>query len=183
MSRVLLFLYPGCIYRDVAEAVHDLHAVATIDIVGPKRGVIATADGVGIRATWNRKGVTPNVYDAALVPGGDLLEPLGDPACLQLLARLAARRDIVVGAIGTGVVLLGAAGLLRGRRIAHPLQPSVASSEQIATLGHYLEDAIDTDEDVVADGPLLTAVSEARGWFARAMVTGVQAVPRTSSSG
>ena len=88
-----------------------------------------------------------------------------------------------MGAIGTGVVLLGAAGLLRGRRIAHPLQPSVASSEQIATLGHYLAGAIDTDEDVVADGPLLTAISAARAWFARAMVTGLQAATRTSGSG
>jgi putative intracellular protease/amidase len=137
--------------------------------------VIATTDGVGIRATWARRGIAPNVYDGALVPGGDLLEPLGDPTFLQLLAQLGARNDVVVGAIGTGVVLLGAAGLLRGRRIAHPLQPDTATPEQVATLGHYLQGAIDAGEDVVGDGPLLTAVSSARVEFARRMVSGLEA--------
>ncbi|MGE0192593.1 MAG: DJ-1/PfpI family protein [Planctomycetota bacterium] len=177
MHRVLLWLYPGANYRDVAEAVHAVHAearLAEIEVVGPKRGAVAVGDGVSIRASGPRTAAGSSGYIGVLVPGGEILEPLGDPEGLRALARVASVPDIAVGAVDNGVVLLGAAGLLRGRRVAHALRAPHATQQQIATLGHYVQGAIDTDEDLVADGPLLTALGSARRELARRFVARIR---------
>lgn len=185
MHRVLLWLYPGASYCDVAEAVYAVHAdsrLAEIEVVGPKRGAVAMGDGISIRAAGPRSAAGSSGYVGVLVPGGEILEPLGDPEGLRALARVASAPDVVVGAVDNGVVLLGAAGLLRGRRVAHALRAPHATPQQIATLGHYVEGAIDTDEDVVADGPLLTALGSARRELARRFVARVRHVTGPASA-
>lgn len=168
--RVLLFLFPRCAYREVAAAVAELGEHAPVDVVGATRGVVKTADGVGIEATLARAEVDPSAYDVVLVPGGDIEEPLHDPEGLELLGAVADQPNIVIGGICNGAVVLGAAGVLDGRRATHPVRPPAASKQQLEILGPHVEAAHFMDEDVVVDRNLITAKPWADAAFARAVV-------------
>ena len=170
MGRVLLYLYPGCIYREVADVVHALSERHTLDVAAAEVLVVRTDDGVGIEATIARRDVRPSEYRAVIVPGGDVEEPLGDRNGLLLLAELGNRDAAVVGGICNGVVVVGAAGLLDGRRATHTVRPPLATAEHLSVLGPHVERARFVDEDVVVDGGLVTAKPWANAAFARAVI-------------
>ncbi len=174
MRRVLLWLYTGCVFRDVAEAVYAVRDHAEIEVVGPRRGAVATSDGIHIRASGPRRDAGRTPYVGVLIPGGDVLEVLGDHDGLRTLAKIASAPDVVVGAVNNGTVVLGAARLLQGRRITHPVRPPHASPQQIATLGHFLKGAVDSEEDLVTDGNWITATGAGQQGFAAQFVQKVR---------
>ncbi len=61
--------------------------------------------------------IDPSRYDAAIVIGGIGAESLADDARAHRILRGVAEKGGVVGATGTAVLVLGRAGLLRGKRV------------------------------------------------------------------
>lgn len=98
----------------------------------------------------------PEVLDLLLVPGGltGTLAALEDPATLRFLASRGARAKMV-GSVCTGSLLLGAAGLLKGRRATSHWQ----TLSVLADVG-----AIPVAERIVFDGAnLVTAAGVSAG--------------------
>jgi len=92
--------------------------------------------------------------DVLLVPGGAGVNPLmEDEATLSFLRRQASGAQLVLS-VCTGALLLGAAGLLKGRRAT----THWASHHLLTMLG-----AIAVDERVVVDGNLVTTAGVTSG--------------------
>ncbi len=174
-DRVLVVLFPGCLMLEIQDALAALRAEYPLDVATAGGRVVKSGDGVQLTGALALEVVDPAAYRCAIVPGGDLFAPLHDGETLRVLTGIAARPGAVVGGICNGAVLLGAAGLLNGRRATHPIRPPHASPEQIETLGPFVEGATFVDSAVVVDDGIVTARPTATAEFARALVLALEA--------
>lgn len=144
--------------------------ITALDIVGPyevlarlpgaqsvfaakSAGAVKTDDGLlSLVATRAFSEITE--ADLVVVPGGWGTRPLmQDPATLDWL-RAIDRSTTLTTSVCTGALLLGAAGLLKGKRATtHWSQRAL-----LAELG-----AVVTDERVVTDGKIVTAAGVSAG--------------------
>ena len=113
---------------------------AQVHLVAPRAGPVRAAKGLRIEPTSTYADCPP--LDVVCVPGGP-----GVAALMEDESTLAFLRRQVVSAVCTGSLVLGAAGLLRGRRATcHWL-----SLPLVAAFG-----ATPVNDRVVEDGPLIT---------------------------
>jgi len=96
-------------------------------------------------------------FDVFIIPGGDATPLIPNEELRAFLKALHARGKII-GAICGGVILLGAAGLLRGKRFTGEAREFENSAEK---LSRYFSGAVYTGEDVVVDGTIVTAMGQA----------------------
>ncbi len=172
-EQVVMLLYPG---------------FTALDLVGPQY-FFASMMGATIHLATNQADLSPVVSDLGLaiaptcrladapkdptilfVPGGTggTLAAAADPQTIAFL-RDRAPRSRYVTSVCTGSVILGAAGLLKGRR---------ATSHWVAreSLGHF--GATPVDERVVIDGPVITGAGVSAGLdFALALVALIRGRP------
>ena len=151
--------------------------VQQLDLTGPYE-VFASWPDARVRLVWKNREplvsatglrLTPDIafdecppLDVVCVPGGLGVNPLlADEAVLGFLRRQAAAARFVTS-VCTGALVLGAAGLLRGRRAT----THWASHDLLAALG-----AVPTQARVVRDGNLMTGGGVTAGIdFALALV-------------
>jgi cyclohexyl-isocyanide hydratase len=147
-AHVIGFLvFDGVTQLDLTGPVQVLHRVpgARVELVAPRPGPIATDCGFSILPTCTVDTCPP--LTMLCVPGGYGVEAiLKDPALLAWVAARGAEARWVTS-VCTGALVLGAAGLLRGRR-ATTHWGYVAL---LAQLG-----AVHTAGRVVVDGPVVT---------------------------
>ena len=124
----------------------------TVDLVSRTRGPVTTDRGMQIVPTVTYSDCPP--LDVVLVPGGpgqqDLME---DEATLEFLRKQAASAKYVTS-VCTGSLVLGAAGLLKGKRATSHW----AAVDHLALLG-----AIPVREKVVVDGHIVTGAGVTSG--------------------
>jgi putative intracellular protease/amidase len=150
-NRTLVVLYPGCIAYEVMLACEILNAKLPVDVITPNGEDHHSSNGMVIRATAAYGGVDMCRYEVVLVPGGDTYDVLENVQLMRLLQALDAQ-GAILGAICAGPILLGKAGVLRGRRFTHGM--GELFPELLAPLwqtGQYV------DDPVVIDGQLITA--------------------------
>jgi transcriptional regulator GlxA family with amidase domain len=158
---VVLFAYDGCQSLDVTGPLEVFNAVNRHGTEGHRyRVVIASRSGGTIRANSGLQiaGTTaidslPPDLDTVLLVGGNeegLRAAAADPATLAWI-RSSAQRARRFGSVCTGAFLLGAAGLLKGRRATTHWNSCVA----LAAL--FPDAEIVPDAIYVADGPLYTS--------------------------
>ena len=114
--HVNLMLFDGMVPLDVVGPYEVLSRVPgwTVALVAADLAPVATDRGLCLLPTSARDQAAPS--DVLVVPGGAGIDPLlTDDAWLSWIAQEAARAQTVL-AICTGSLLLGAAGLLAGRR-------------------------------------------------------------------
>jgi putative intracellular protease/amidase len=172
-EEVVMLLYPG---------------FTALDLVGPQY-FLASMMGATIHLATNQADLSPVVSDLGLaiaptcrladaprdptvlfVPGGThgTLDAASDPATIAFLRDRAACSRYV-SSVCTGSVILGAAGLLRGKR---------ATSHWVTreSLRHF--GATPVDERVVIDGGLITGAGVSAGLdFALALVSMIRGRP------
>jgi putative intracellular protease/amidase len=126
---------------------------ARVTFVAPSRGVVRTGDGaLGLAADASIDDVA--ACDVLLVPGGFGTRALErDERVLSWIRKVDATTR-VTASVCTGALLLGAAGLLRGRRA----NTHWASRERLAELG-----AVPVAERVVRDGKYACAAGVSAG--------------------
>lgn len=90
-------------------------------------------------------------FAAVLIPGGDPRSAVGNTELRQILQN-ANNGKTVIAAICAGPLLLGDAGILKGKRVAHGYQ-----KKQFEIIGTYFEGATMTDKPVEVDGRVITA--------------------------
>lgn len=120
-----------------------------VELAAPRPGVITTRNQVRLEAPFSLALAAP--AEVVLVPGGYGARRLAEtPELAAAVARVAESAELVA-AIGWGVLVLAAAGLVGARRVA-------ASPELEVELRAAARDAIfDPSLEPVFDAPLLTA--------------------------
>ncbi|MFC0188676.1 DJ-1/PfpI family protein [Fictibacillus aquaticus] len=103
--------------------------------------------------------VAPADYDALIIPGGRH-EALLNNSALHELIREFNRQDKLIAAICGGPVHLAAAGILEGNAYT----TSINSDDK--TAGHLFNWTLQSEDDVVYDNHILTAVGSAYVEFA-----------------
>jgi cyclohexyl-isocyanide hydratase len=146
--RIGILIFDGMTQLD-ATGPHEVLARvpgARVLLVAPRRGVVTAAFGLRVLPDVDFRNCPP--LEVLCVAGGSGINALlADKRALEFVRRQAGRAKYVT-AVCTGSLLLGAAGLLRGRRAAcHWL-----SLPLLKELG-----AIPSRRRVVADGKFITA--------------------------
>lgn len=164
-----VLLYPGCTIAEVIELATRL-ADAQVHVVFHAVGseVITDRSGLQLRPDAVVEELDPAALDAVIVPGGDPEAIVDDPRVTRLLGSVANSGGLVAG-ICAGVLVMGSAGLLRGRSITHNYRAPWAPPEISAFVERFWDDAQvepDPSVGVVVDGHVITALPNATIEFA-----------------
>jgi cyclohexyl-isocyanide hydratase len=152
--RIGMLIFPRLTQLDMTGPYEVLARLrnTTVDLVSRTRGPVTTDRGMQIVPTVTYSDCPP--LDVVLVPGGpgqqDLME---DEATLEFLRKQAASAKYVTS-VCTGSLVLGAAGLLKGKRATSHW----AAVDHLALLG-----AIPVREKVVVDGHIVTGAGVTSG--------------------
>lgn len=157
-EQIGLLLYPGMTALDVLGPYHFLCFMggAKIHLITnqPEMGLVVSDAGLGVQPTTTMAGC-PRDLDLLLVPGGTdgTLRAARDADTIAFL-RDRGSRARYVSSVCTGSLVLGVAGLLRGRR-------ATSHWNVVDCLSEF--GAVPTRRRVVEDGNLITAAGVSAG--------------------
>jgi cyclohexyl-isocyanide hydratase len=152
--RIGMLIFPRLTQLDMTGPYEVLARLPNtiVDLVARTRDPVTTDRGMQILPTVTYADCPP--LDVVMVPGGpgqqDLME---DEAALEFLRKVAASAKYVTS-VCTGSLVLGAAGLLKGKRATCHW----AAIDHLALLG-----AIPVREKVVVDGHIVTGAGVTSG--------------------
>ena len=152
--RIGMLIFPRLTQLDMTGPYEVLARLPNtiVDLVARTRDPVTTDRGMQILPTVTYDDCPP--LDVVMVPGGpgqqDLME---DEAALEFLRKVAASAKYVTS-VCTGSLVLGAAGLLKGKRATCHW----AAIDHLALLG-----AIPVREKVVVDGHIVTGAGVTSG--------------------
>ena len=156
---VAVLTYPGCISLEVALAAELLSQRFRIVNATPDGRDVDGNSGLPLKAQASYASLNLENCRAILVPGGDPGCLVGNRDVISVLQE-ADRRRLYIAAICAGPSVLGMAGILKGRRIAHGYGP-----EQLEFLKEIFTEVQLSDEVFVEDGHILTAKPQAHIQF------------------
>ncbi len=171
-ANVSILAWAGCAWQEVTPAITLLAPVRDVRVLAADPAPVRVAEGFAVTpdAGWHLLAQAGEV----LVPGGDLAA-VWDDAALHTLLRDCVARGGAVSAICNGALLLARAGVLAGRRCTHTCTDRYAPLPEWAPLraaaGPSLAGTVYVDEDVVEDGPFVTAKPWAAIAFAEVLAT------------
>ena len=157
---VIVTLYPGCISFEVALAAELLSKKYQIFNATPDGQDLTDSTGLSLKARLSYAEVKIEDCRAILVPGGNPDGLIQNKEIDRILIE-ANQAGLLIGGICAGPSVLGKAGILRGRKIAHGYGP-----KQLEYLKDIFRDVTLTNELVVVDGNIITAKPEAHIDFA-----------------
>ncbi len=153
-KRLLVVLYPGVADWEVGFPLFCLRPGIESQFASPGYGTVRTTMGFAIEVPLSDLGwVEADDFDGVYLPGG--VDPdegrfprsLGENEQILGLLKDFSRRGKVVAAICGAPLILGAAGLLKGRRFACDITEDTRG---------WFDGAVRADEPVCADGKVLT---------------------------
>jgi cyclohexyl-isocyanide hydratase len=164
--RIAFLLFPELTLLDLAGPAQVLTRVpgARVEYVAATLDPVPTDCGLALVATTTIAGSGP--ADVLVVPGGDgAFDAMLDPAVIAFVRREAERATWVTS-VCTGAFVLGAAGLLAGKRAT----THWASKPMLEAFGTQ-----PVEDRVVADGSVVTAAGVSAGidmalWLAAELV-------------
>lgn len=159
-KSVVVVLYPGCIFFEIALAVELLAKKFEIIFATPDGADHRASNGAVLMAATSYAMIDLTNCKAILIPGGDP-GSIKENQPIEKVIREASLKDICLAAICAGPSVLAKAGVLKGKRIAHGYGP-----KQLEFLKSYFVDVEITEEKFVADGKVLTAKPDAHIDFA-----------------
>lgn len=148
---ILVVLYPGCIFFELALALELVSEKFEVVFATPDGTEHLASNGATIRADASYENVDLDDCKAILIPGGDP-GSIKDNAAIDRVLRDADERGLWMAAICAGPLVLAKAGVLNGRQIAHGY-----GAEQLEFLKSYFEGVQLTDDQFVCDGNVITA--------------------------
>jgi putative intracellular protease/amidase len=149
--EILVILYPGCIFFEIALATELLAEKFQIVFATPDGENHISSNGSVIKANTSYKNVSLTECKAVLVPGGDP-GSIKDNADVDLVIQSANMNKLWLAAICAGPSILAKAKILNGKRIAHGYGP-----KQIEFLKSIFEGVELTSEGFICDDNVLTA--------------------------
>lgn len=151
---VALLVFPNLTQLDATGPFEVLTRIPGVSVTLVAASLDPVRTRGGLRLLPDADYSTNANFDILCVPGGGGVDPLITDAKTLDFIRKTARGATYVTGVCTGVLLLGAAGLLQGKK---------ATTHW--TTGHFLDDLGGTyiDERVVVDGNLITGAGVTSG--------------------
>jgi len=159
-DTVIVILYPGCIFFEVALVVEILTEKYKIIFATPDGKDHLASNGSVLRASASYDKIDLLNCKAIIVPGGDA-SSIKDNTEVERVIQDANRSNIWLAAICAGPSILAKAKVLKGRRVAHGCGP-----KKLEFLKSYFEGTILTNEQFVCDQNIITAKPDAHIEFA-----------------
>lgn len=157
---IVVILYPGCIFFEVALATELLSEKYQIVFATPDGLNHQASNGAIFQINTSYEKIDLRNCNALLIPGGNP-DSIKDNKIIDREIDTANEKKIWLAAICAGPVVLAKANVLRGKKIAHGYGP-----QQIEFLKSYFQDVQLTDEKLICDGHVITAKPEAHIDFA-----------------
>ena len=159
MSKwTLVLAYEDCILFEVIPAARRLERTFPVRVATPDGLAFRDDSGFTINADWAYDEVDPNECACVLVPGGNPDRIAGNLDVQRIVDSVKNKGGVVAG-ICAGVAVLGLAGTLVGRRIAHNYtEHDVPADVRVHTdplwrQTTYVGDGISVDAGVVTARP------------------------------
>ncbi len=159
-EKVVVTLYPGCISFEVALTAELLSEKYQILNATPDGRDLTDSTGLPLKAQLSYADVKLEDCRAVLVPGGNPDSLIQNKEIDRILTE-ANQAGLLIGGICAGPSVLGKAGILKGRKIAHGY-----GKKQLDYLKDIFRGVTLTDELFVIDGNIVTAKPEAHIDFA-----------------
>jgi 4-methyl-5(b-hydroxyethyl)-thiazole monophosphate biosynthesis len=155
MKQVILVLYPGCIFNEVALVLELLAEKYEIIPISPDGRDHHASNGLIIQVKSAYSEVSLDKCVALLIPGGDP-GSVKDNSEIDELIQNAHNQGIFLAAICAGPFLLAKAGVTKGKNIAHGYD-----AERLDILKDYFLGTMLTNSALELDGNILTAQPQA----------------------
>lgn len=166
--RVLVLLYPGCIFFEIASTLELLAPHCGLILCTPQGAPHAASNGTTLAVQRSYAQAVGMAPAAVVVPGGDpdsIFEAGIADACL----RSAQADGAVMAGICAGALVLARAGVLRGHHITHNYTAEHTTPDVLALTDPWWAGAHYQRVDWVADRRVITAQHWAHAEFAAAI--------------
>ena len=168
--NTLILAYDGCILFEVLQAAAAIHGHLPVHVVTPDGAPITDRSGIRVLADHSYDSVAIADIQCLLVPGGNPDSIAGNTRAMQIVREVVAKGGVVAG-ICAGVAVLGLAGVLQGRRVAHnytdaDVPPEVRRHTDPLWRGTEFEPV-----GIAVDGVVISARPERYEAFAEAVAT------------
>lgn len=154
-EKVFVILYPNCISYEVSLAAELLSQKYEIINATPDGQDLTDGSGLPLKSQLSYDQVSLDACKAILVPGGDPGSIVENKVLDNILID-AHEKQILLGAVCAGPLVLAKAGILKGRKIAHGYGP-----EQLDFLKDFFKEVELTQELFVIEDNIITAKPEA----------------------
>jgi transcriptional regulator GlxA family with amidase domain len=171
--HTLIIIYPGCIAQEVMLAAELLEDRFPIIVATHDKRPLRLSNGLNITPDYLYGSVPAESVGCVLIPGGDPASVAGNKSLDELLCKVHGQ-GAVLASICAGAFLLGKAGLLSDKKIAHGW---TAENIQFLRENGYFENTEFTDESLICEGQLVTARPEAHIEFALEVAYQMKIVP------
>ena len=159
-STVVVVLYPGCIFLEVALAIELLAEKYQIVFATPDGLEHKASNGSILKVQTSYQDIDLSFCRALVVPGGNP-GSIAENKEIDQVIRAANEKGVLLAAICAGPFVLAKANVLKGKRIAHGY-----SLKQLEFLKQNFVDVVLTAERFISDGNFITAKPDAHIDFA-----------------
>ena len=174
MSKwTLVLAYPDCVLFEIIPAAQRLEPMFPVRVATPDGRSFRDDSGLTINPDCAYPEVEPDDCVCVLVPGGNPDRIAGHPDVERIVSGVGDRGGIVAG-ICAGVAVLGLAGALVGRRIAHNYTVEDVPADVRAHTDPLWRDTTYAKDGVSVDEGVITARPERYVDFASAVVEAVR---------
>ncbi len=169
MNTVIL-AYDGCILFEVLQAAAMLHECLPVRVATPDDTPVVDRSGIRVLSDHDYKGVPIADVGCLLIPGGNPDSIADNCSAMQVVRNVVANGGVAAG-ICAGVAVLGLAGVLHGRRIAHNYTAADVPPETRRHTDALWEGTVFEPSGVAVDGRVISARPERHEAFAEAVAS------------
>jgi len=167
--RALILAYKGCIIFEVIQAASFVDPELPVRVATPDGEDFRDRSGVTVRADLAYDEIEPEAVGCLLVPGGNP-DTIAENGHAKRIVRQVLAGGGVVAGVCAGVVVLGLAGVLRGRRVAHNYTAHDVPAEVRRHTDPLWESTVFDPSGLAVDGGVvITARPERHEEFAEAV--------------
>ena len=176
--HTVILAYPGCILFEVMHAASILDPHMPVQIATPDGDGLTDRNGTTVAPGFAYDGVRPADVGCLLVPGGNP-DSIADNGIARQIVREVVTGGRPVAGICAGVAVLGLAGVLRGRRVAHNYTEDDVPEAVRRHTDPLWEGTVFEPSGLAWDGPVITARPECHEAFANAVAAacGIESAP------
>lgn len=178
--HTVILAYEGCILFEVLQAAAMLHERLPVRVATPDGAPLMDRSGIRVLPDHSYASVVPADVGCLLIPGGNP-DSIADNARAMQIVRNVVSHGGVAGGICAGVAVLGLAGVLQGRRVAHNYTDTDVPSEVRRHTDPLWQGTEFEPSGIAVDGPVISARPECHKSFAEAVASAC-GVERTGAS-
>ena len=170
--HTIILAYEGCILFEVLQAATLLRERLPVRVATPHGSPVVDRSGIRVLPDHSYDSVVPADVGYLLVPGGNPDSIADNARAMQIVREVVANGAVVAG-ICAGVAVLGLAGVLHGRRVAHNYTETDVPPEVRRHTDRLWQGTEFDVSGVAVDGQVISARPECHEAFAEAVAVAV----------